>query len=126
MAWIIVLALVALAIYGYFKGALVIRTEKSRKAHEIILNMWMDSLDDIEKKSIYGEDTTRIVRMMRHGVEQMAFDLCGYESMVNMDTRRSQNDTMIEVAVGKKAPKETMEQVRAINEKRVAEVFKDE
>lgn len=128
MAWFLLLALFALLVYGYFTGRIKYISEESRQKHEIILNMWLDGLKALEVKKVYGDETDRIVTMMRHGIEQMAFDLCGYETMVKMDDKQRMLDTppsTVKASVGRKK-KEVHHPIVEKNEsteKRLKEVF---
>ena len=124
MAWVLLAVLIGAAIYLYFTGHLKFITNESKQKHEIILTMWLDGLKSMEEKKIYGDETERIVKMMRHGMEQMAFDLCGYEVMVNMDDRQRQVDAPVKmnVRIGEEKTKEEVIEKR-VPEKRVQEVF---
>lgn len=124
MAWVLLAILIGAAIYLYFTGHLKFISTESKQKHEIILTMWLDGLKSMEEKKIYGDETERIVKMMRHGMEQMAFDLCGYEVMVNMDDRQRQVDapSKMNVRIGDDRPSEEVIEKR-VPEKRVQEVF---
>lgn len=124
MAWVLLAIVIGAAIYLHFTGHLKFITTESKQKHEIILTMWLDGLKSMEEKKIYGDETERIVKMMRHGMEQMAFDLCGYEVMVNMDDRQRQVDAPVKmnVRIGDDRPSEEVIEKR-VPEKRVAEVF---
>lgn len=125
MGWVLLVIVIGAAVYFYVTGHLKWITLKSIQSHEIILNMWLDGLATMQEKKVYGEETDRIVKMMKHGVEQMAFDLCGYETMVNLDNRERQKPSSVEVTIGEKKKVEPEVIEKRVPEKRIREVFNE-
>lgn len=122
MGWVLFILTLLLGIALYLKGFLIIRTETKKNACRTYFETLLDSLDDMEEKAVYGEDSARIVRVLRTVAKNAAFEMCGYDVLVDLDTRPKKSER-VQVDIGKRATAEKMEQVRAINEKRMAEVF---
>lgn len=90
MIWLmifVVLAIVIAFVYLYQNGFIRFYAENKRKQHELIFNMWLDCLDAVERTRLYGDETERVVGMIRNGFEQMVFDMSGYEALVNLDNK---------------------------------------
>ena len=88
MGWVLLAIVLVALTYGYSFGYVRFYTTDEKQKHVIILDLWLDVLADVEKKKIYGDKTEEIVKMVKHGFEQMAFDVAGYEALVNLDNKQ--------------------------------------
>lgn len=126
MGWVLLAIVLVALTYGYSFGYVRFYTTDEKQKHVIILDLWLDVLADVEKKKIYGDKTEEIVKMVKHGFEQMAFDVAGYEALVNLDNKQRLMDRPkgdVKVAVGKKPEKHQTIIETKKSDKRLSEVF---